>query len=117
MPLILFGLLYCRHVASEEEIRRRVDEQVAKKVSEELKKQNEYVEGEVARRVQDIKKHLEQVLGEEHQKATAELEQSIANLKVKLINLQIYMYHLCTSLLVSILVKQIHSLLMCEISV
>ena len=77
-----------RHSASnnaitEEDIRKRVEELVTKRMVEEQAKLKEQTEAEVARRVQDARKHMETMMKEEHQKKTKEQEDEIARLKVE----------------------------------
>lgn len=63
-------------------MRKRAEEMVAKRMMDEQAKLKEQTESEVARRVQDARKHVETMMKEEFQKKTKEQEEEIARLKV-----------------------------------
>ena len=61
-----------------------MDDLVAKKLAEEISKQKEQVESEVARRVQEARKHLEKMMEEQYQKRIVEQDKEISELKVEM---------------------------------
>ena len=72
-------------------MRKRAEEMVAKRMVEEQAKLKEQTESEVARRVQDARKHMETMMKEEFQKKTKEQEEEIARLKVQCVQVHCVM--------------------------
>lgn len=82
-------------------MRKRAEEMVAKRMVEEQAKLKEQTESEVARRVQDARKHMETMMKEEFQKKTKEQEEEIARLKVQCVQVHCVMattYVVCGAL-------------------